>query len=94
MLPCSGCAYRQDIPGDAHDRCVFDWMTHDLMGLAALIAEAHITPKTARWFRFPFNFDPVWGPDACANRAEVKDAAKTAPAHPLDDLLSLLGGRR
>ena len=70
------------------------WNAHDLMGMAALIARAHITPKTARWFQFPFNFDPCWGPDDCPNRSDVADAAKIAPANPLADLLSLLGGRR
>ncbi len=94
MLPCSGCAYRESIPGDEHSRCAFDWLTHDLMGMAALIAAARLTPKTARWFHFPLNFDPIWGPNACPNRAANKDVAKTAPANPLADILSLLGGRR
>ncbi len=94
MLPCDGCAYRESIPGDAHSRCVFDWTTHNVTGLAFLIASAHLTPRTAQWFQFPYNFDPVWGPAACPARADMKDAAKVVPANPLADLLSLLGGRR
>ena len=93
MLPCEKCAYRKDTPGDAHSRCVFNWMAHDLMGLAVLIAKAHLTPTTARWFQFPFNFDPIWGADECPNLAETRDAAKVEPDHPLTTLLSLLGGR-
>ena len=93
MLPCEKCSYRQDIPSDTHSRCVFDWMAHDLMGLTSLIAKSHLTPKTARWFQFPFTYDPVWGPDDCPNRAETRDAVNVVPDHPLTTLLSLLGGR-
>ena len=87
MLPCKGCAYRDSIPGDAHSRCVFDW---DAPGMSALILAAKLTPRTAQWFRFPFNYDPVWGPDACPQRNETRDPEKTAKPNPWADLLSLL----
>lgn len=86
MLPCHGCAYRREIPGDCHSRCVFDW-----------IGQAHFpvpanqgSPRTDRWFRFPFNYDPVWGPDTCPARSETLDKSKQAKEHPLLNLLSLL----
>ena len=89
MLPCHGCAYRKSIPGDAHSRCVFDW-AQDVDGLKALLGAAHVNQRTAQWFRFPFNYDPTWGPDQCSQRAETADATKIAPANPFADLLSLL----
>lgn len=89
-LPCIGCAYRQEIPGNSHSRCVFAWAPANL---ANLLLAAKITPRTARWFTFPFNYDPLWGPDDCPNRSETRDPAKVAPPNPMADLLSLLGGR-
>jgi hypothetical protein len=86
MLPCHGCAYRREIPGDCHSRCVFDWIKHaDL----AMPSNAH-SARTQRWFRFPYNFDPVWGQNECAGRADTADPDSIAQAHPLLDLLSLL----
>lgn len=90
MLPCQGCGYRRSIPGDEHSRCAFDWTTHDVPGAALLIVSAKLTPRTAQWFRFPFNYDPVWGPDQCPQRADTADPEKTAKPNPLADLLSLL----
>jgi hypothetical protein len=90
MLPCVGCAYRESIPGDAHSRCVFDW-SQDEDALVTIFKTAHLTRKTQQWFRFPFNYDPVWGPDACPHRAEARDPAKVAPKNPWADMLSLLG---
>lgn len=94
MLPCRGCAYRESIPGDEHSRCAFDWVAQGLMGMAALIAGARLTAKTAKWFQFPYNFDPVWGPDTCPSRADAREPEKVVPPNPLADILSLLGGRR
>ena len=87
MLPCQGCAYRTPIPGDAHSRCVFDW-SQDCFGLSTKFAK--VTAGTAQWFRFPFNYDPTWGPDTCEQRSETRDDKKIAPTNPLAELLSLL----
>lgn len=85
MLPCKGCAYRREIPGDCHSRCMFDWkksgLPHPRNGHGG---------HTIQWFRFPFNYDPVWGPDICAARDEKEDKTKLAPTDPLADLLSYL----
>jgi len=43
---------------------------------------------------FPFNYDPMWGPDTCAMRAGVRDPAKVATKNLLADILSILGGKR
>jgi hypothetical protein len=90
MLPCQGCAYRESIPGDQHSRCVFDWMRQAPGDMVKLIARAKLPPRTVRWFRFPFNYDPVWGPDECPRRSETRDSAMVAPPSPLADILSLL----
>lgn len=88
MLPCKGCAYVRVIPGTHHRRCVFDWTKHDLAGFAGMFLK--VTARVQQWFRFPFNYDPVWGPDACPQRAEAADSAKIAPPNPWADVLSLL----
>ena len=86
-LPCHGCAYRAEIAGDEHSRCLFDW-SQDSDGLVAKFAM--VTPRVAQWFRFPFNYDPTWGPSECGQRSDVRDPAKTAKPNPFADLLSLL----
>lgn len=85
MLPCNGCAYREEIAGNVHIRCVFKWEPKDIFRPA--------NRRAAQWFMFPFNYDPTWGPDACPNRAETRDSDKTMPKNPLLDLLSLLAWR-
>lgn len=92
-LPCYGCAYRREVPGSAHTRCVFDWMKHDDAGARKILTEANAHGIKKGWFTFPFNYDPIWGPSECPQRAEQADAAKIAAPSPLADLLSLLGGR-
>lgn len=84
MLPCDGCAYRKLIPGNRHLRCVFDWIQRpeDL--------PPDPPPGVRKWFRFPFNYDPVWGPDMCAARAQQQDPTHVALPNVWADLLSLL----
>ena len=89
MLPCNGCGYVRSIPGDAHSRCIFDW-AKDVPGLGNIFTRSTLTPRTSQWFRFPFNFDPVWGPDTCPQRTEMADPEKIAPPNPWGDLVSLL----
>lgn len=86
MLPCHTCAYRREIPGDCHSRCVFDWITHADLPMPT---KSH-SPGTMKWFRFPYNYDPIWGPDQCAGRADTADQNSIAQAHPLLDLISML----
>ena len=88
MLPCKGCAYHESIPGDAHSRCAYDWMRQDPEGLVGMFKT--VSPRTAKWFRFPFNYDPTWGPSECAQRSETRDPEKIAKPNPWTDLLSLL----
>ena len=91
-LPCYGCAYRRAIPGDAHSRCAFDWL-QDTETLATIITGANAHGKRSGWFSFPFNYDPIWGPNACAQRADTADPEKVAKPNPMAELFSLLGKR-
>lgn len=87
MLPCYGCAYRENVPGNTHSRCVFAWDSGKAMPKG--------NPHGIRngWYLFPFNYDPTWGPETCPNRAETWESSKATPPSPLADLISLLGGR-
>jgi len=89
MLPCRGCAYRETIPGDVHSRCVFLWTPKDMRD-----AIPEPPPRVRQWFLFPFNYDPLWGPDECPNRSDTRDATKIMPPNPMAEILSILGGRR
>lgn len=61
MLPCYSCKNRRSIPGDTHSQCIFEWQ-----GLPTENIPVHQGgPRTHQWFRFPLNYDPVWGPDEC-----------------------------
>ena len=73
MLPCHGCAYRENVPGDAHSRCVFAWPSR------ASMPKGHPHGIRNGWYLFPFNYDPTWGPDECLNRAETRDAPARSP---------------
>lgn len=87
MLPCHGCAYRKEIPGNCHIQCEFDW-TQEPLFLIRLVDNC--PERASQWFFFPFNYDPVWGLDECPGRAENKDSTKVAIYSPLTQLLSLL----
>ena len=86
MLPCYQCAYKDDIPGDAHIRCRFAWSTEKR-------PEGHPHGIKHGWFIFPLNYDPTWGPDTCVAQAKTRDPEKVDKGNPLSDLLSILGRR-
>lgn len=46
-----------------------------------------------QWFIFPLNYDPTWGPNECAMRAEEADPEKMAKKNPMADLVSIMGKR-
>lgn len=89
MLPCHTCAYRQSIPGNCHIRCTFAWQHADEDVLQQIPTTD--SEHARKWFAFPFNYDPVWGPDECPAHAETADPDMVARPNPLTDLLSLLG---
>ena len=62
MLPCLNCTLRKKVVGDAHSQCTYPH-TQELFADIMSKASAHGIKKG--WFRWPYNYDPVWGPDAC-----------------------------
>ena len=87
MLPCWKCAYRAEVPGSAHSRCVFAWPSADTMPKGNPHGIMH------GWYIFPLNYDPTWGPSECENFAKERDPAKIAASHPLLDMISIMGRR-
>jgi hypothetical protein len=87
IAKCYECAYRRELAGDCHSRCAFAWAKS---GLAAPEGNPHGVKNG--WWRFPWNFDPVWMVAPCPAFSAESDAAKLAEESPLADLLSILGG--
>lgn len=73
------------IPGDCHIQCRYDWSRYE-----------NDIPKdvkgTREWFAFPFNFDPIWGPDQCVGYTTEEPTEKVSDG-PLLTLLGILGNR-
>jgi hypothetical protein len=61
MLPCYECKHKKLIPGNAHIRCDFAWKDKQTGEIP--VGDTH--GVMMGWFFFPFNFDPVWGPEEC-----------------------------
>lgn len=94
MLPCSGCGYRKEVPGSAHIGCSFNWPDAvDDVRLTPAGWIAAVPARCAQRFIFPWNYDPVWGPDECPVRAEKADPAWVYQATAMDDLIAILGRR-
>jgi len=89
-LPCLQCGYRQEIPGDCHSRCGFDWQQDPENHSVMIRHAAAVSPKVSQWFRWPLNFDPIWGPTECSAYSETAEKEKMAKPDPFADLLSLL----
>lgn len=85
MLPCYSCTFRRDIPGDAHSECVglhtvktekdtFDNVIDKFIEIYE--GAGGSTNQLSKWFAWPINFDPTWGPNACSmhqtEKVEVK----------------------
>jgi hypothetical protein len=87
MLPCEGCAYRGNIPGDSHVKCEVRWTDEEL---AKIVSRANPHGIRSGWFLFPLNYDPTWGGNECPHRSEVRDKSNLAPNDPLAGILSLL----
>jgi hypothetical protein len=77
---CYKCVHRLDVPGDCHSRC----NNH----AAKVRGNAHGIKRG--WFRWPFNFDPVWL-DACDGWSDKSEDRKPEQKlSPLVELLSIL----
>jgi len=88
MLPClKKCAYRKSIPGDAHSSCCFKWK-----GSGLLVPKCS-SSQAMKWFNFPYNYDPLWGPDECPAFSTEQNKEKVVEQDPLSMLISLLSNR-
>ena len=77
------------LPGDCHIQCKYDWRIAPVKiqkGYPKNQAGGH----THQWFRFPFNFDPVWGPDTCPAFEAEYDPKMKKEFDPMEQLISLL----
>ena len=57
---CYSCEHKRTIPGDAHTRCAKPDL--EMTGIVYGIKNG--------WFKYPFNFDPVWKRKSCKNYRE------------------------
>lgn len=97
MLPCHGCGYRRENPGDAHLECAYRWELdaarfEEIMDAIERLVNLR-NAATMRWFRWPFNFDPTWGPDQCPALSATADPAMVRPRTGLGELLALMARR-
>jgi hypothetical protein len=91
MLPCETkqCAYREHIPGDQHISCHRKFTPEESQPIH--LAMRSLSPRLLKWFLFPYNFDPVWGPDDCPAFSTLKDPEKVKTFNAEEDFISLLG---
>ena len=79
---CWKCGYRQDVPGNAHISCVYDWEGSDQQPPPG---NPHGIAKG--WYYFPALYDPTWMQGQCPCWAEKRDREKAKKI----DSLSMLG---
>lgn len=77
---CYKCVHRLDVPGDAHSRC----NNH----AAKVTANGHGCEMG--WFRWPFNFDPVWLESCDGFSDKPEDRKPRKELSPLAELLAML----
>jgi hypothetical protein len=92
MLPChkQSCAYRCEIPGDCHISCQFDWINSPDDVCIGYPTNQSKSSHTNKWFMFPYNFDPVWGPDECLACSDKRVSENVVKNDPLLKLFALL----
>lgn len=88
---CSKCGYRQEIPGDTHISCLFDWgkASYKDRLLHPPSGDSHGIMKG--WFNFPFNYDPVWMIEECKGFSKEADPGMKLPGDKFFALIALLG---
>lgn len=89
MLPCHNCAYKREIPGNAHIKCIFAWNKAN-EEIKNKIPVNNNSERTHQWFIFPFNYDPIWGPNECPAFSDTFNPEMMQQFDPLMELLSLL----
>lgn len=81
---CWTCAYKGEIPGDAHICCRYKEWT------LLTVPRGKDTGIEGGWWHFPFNFDPIWMLKPCPQWTEGANEEDMAEENPLFAILSLL----
>jgi len=83
---CYNCAYKGEIPGDAHIRCKFNWAKSKIIP-----PKAHEQGIRKGWYNFPLNYDPAWQIGECEAFSDKVDPDMIKEEYdPLTELLALL----
>lgn len=82
---CHNCAYKANIPGDAHVECTFDWEKSDQRP-----PEANDHGVKMGWYIFPINFDPNWQMEECKAFSVEKDPEKVRKGTPIDLIMRMI----
>ena len=91
MLPCHDkCIYKENIPGNCHISCLFDWNKNSKKEVPK---NTNGGESTNKWFLFPFNYDPVWGPNKCDGYSTVLNSEDKKEFDPMENLRKILGKR-
>ena len=80
---CWNCAYRRNIPGNAHIRCAWNWT-------GRLMPQGKLHGIRNGWYHFPFCYDPTWMIDECPNFATELDESKVRESNPIADIIAAL----
>jgi len=93
MLPCEthGCAYQKTLQGDRHSVCTRKFTLDEVRPI--LLQMTLLPPHVIKWFLFPYNFNPTWGPDMCKGFSTHKDFNKTRTISAEEELLGIFGNR-
>ncbi|PIT96492.1 hypothetical protein COT94_00080 [Candidatus Falkowbacteria bacterium CG10_big_fil_rev_8_21_14_0_10_37_14] len=82
---CYGCAYKQNVPGDAHIACSFNFKKAEKP-----LPQGDPHGIKNGWYSFPVNYDPNWMMTECQAYAEESDPEMTI--EPFMSLISLMRG--
>lgn len=85
---CYTCAYRENIPGDCHSRCSFDFQKANIKKPAG-----NPTGVKNGWYMFPANYDPTWMVEDCQAFSETANPEFKREGNMFEDLISLLAKR-
>ena len=83
---CWKCAYRQNVPGNAHISCVYDW---DKSEDEPPPGKPHGVANG--WYFFPALYDPVWMVGECGHWAGERDHEMTKDIDPMSMLTAIFG---
>lgn len=57
---CKDCVYKDNVPGNAHIQCTFDWIGALKDMTVPYYPMGIVHGIKSGWYEFPFLFDPTW----------------------------------